>query len=71
MNSYAKTKRNLAVTFGANKHLHSPINECLGALEPHAKFLLSLFLLMLFNNNAVFSGVPFMYFCNVVLLGGI
>lgn len=67
MDFYANTKRNLEVTFGANKHLHSPINDCLGVLKPHDKFLLSLFLLMLFNNSTVFSGSPihvlFVMFC--------
>lgn len=57
MDFYTNTKRNLEVTFGANKHLHNPKNEWLGALEPRAKFLLSL-LLMLFNNSTEFSGSP-------------
>lgn len=55
MNFYANVKNNLKVTFGINKGLHRPVNERLRALEPHAKFFLSLFLLMLFNISAVVS----------------
>lgn len=72
MNFYANMKKNLKVTFGINKALHRPINERLRALEPHAKFLLSLFLLMLFNISVVVSrSLTHGFFCNVVVPGGI
>lgn len=58
MSFYANMKKILKVTFGINKGLHSPVNEQLWALQPHAKFLLSLFLLMLFNISAVVSRSP-------------
>lgn len=39
MNFYANMKKNLKVSFGINKGLHSLVNESLRALEPHAKIL--------------------------------
>lgn len=36
---HANMKKNLKVTFGINKGLHSFVNEPLRALEPHAKLL--------------------------------
>lgn len=62
-------EKNIKVTFGINKGLHGPVNEPLRALEPHAKFLLSL---MLYN---ISMGVPrspsHRFFCNFVVLDSI
>lgn len=57
MNFHAIMKKNLEVTFGINKGLPSPVNERLGALEPHVRLLLSL-LLMLLIISAIVSRSP-------------